>query len=68
MNYYVTADFHGFFNELHKTLDEAGYYTDLEAHKAAHPGAGRKGMFSPTPKSNHKLRGQLLHNCKKLPP
>ena len=33
MKYYITADVHGFYTEFHKTLDEAGYFTDPEPHK-----------------------------------
>ena len=30
MKYYVTADIHGFYAELHKALKEVGYFTDAE--------------------------------------
>ena len=33
MKYYITADIHGFYTEFHKTLDEAGYFTDPGPHK-----------------------------------
>ena len=38
MKYYITADIHGFYTELHKALDEAGYFTDPEPHKLISPG------------------------------
>jgi len=37
MNYYITADVHGFYTEFHKALDEAGYFTDLELQKQIFP-------------------------------
>ena len=33
MKYYITADVHGFYYELHKALDEVGFFTDPEPHK-----------------------------------
>ena len=33
MKYYVTADVHGFYTELHRALDRAGYFADPEPHK-----------------------------------
>ena len=33
MRYYVTADVHGYFDELKKALAEQGYFTDTETHK-----------------------------------
>ena len=33
MRYYVTADVHGYFDELKKALAEQGYFTDTEPHK-----------------------------------
>lgn len=33
MKYYVTADPHGFYTELHKALDEKGFFADTEPHK-----------------------------------
>ena len=38
MKYYIIADIHGFYTELHKALDEAGYFTDPEPHKLISPG------------------------------
>ena len=33
MRYYVTADVHGYFDELKKALAEQGYFTDTAPHK-----------------------------------
>ena len=33
MKYYITADVHGFYTELHTALEEAGYFKDPEPHK-----------------------------------
>ena len=33
MKYFITADIHGFYTELHKALDKAGYFTNPEPHK-----------------------------------
>ena len=33
MRYYVTADVHGYFDELKKALAEQGYFTDTDPHK-----------------------------------
>ena len=33
MRYYVTADVHGYFDELKKALAERGYFADAEPHK-----------------------------------
>lgn len=33
MRYYVTADVHGYFDELKKALAEQGYFADTEPHK-----------------------------------
>ena len=33
MKYYITADVHGYYSLFHKSLDEAGYFTDSEPHK-----------------------------------
>ena len=33
MKYYVTADTHGFFDELQEALDKEGFFTDAKPHK-----------------------------------
>ena len=33
MRYYVTADVHGFYTQLHRALEAAGYYADPEPHR-----------------------------------
>lgn len=33
MRYYVTADVHGYFNELKEALTEQGFFKDQEPHK-----------------------------------
>ena len=33
MKYYVAADVHGFYTQLHNALEEAGYFSDPEPHK-----------------------------------
>ncbi len=55
MKYYITANIHGFNTELHKALDEAGYFTDPEPHELiilgdlfdrGHGGCPRRGAKS----------------------
>lgn len=33
MKYYVVSDIHGYFTQFKSSLDQAGYFTDLEPHK-----------------------------------
>ena len=66
MKYYITADVYGSYSELHKALDEAGYFSDPEPQKQIIVGdpltAGRKTWGRSTSFSN--LKGHSLLHCR----